>query len=369
MSRSLPETAFSSFRIFSHFLPVLLISIIAVGCGKEQEEKLTNKDIYLYQGSDRDEKLIANAKKEGAVNIYTSMQERDLSPLTEAFERKYGIKTRNWRASPEKVVQRVGIEEKADRYEVDVVEMRGQEMEMLYRQDFLEEFYSSQFRDIAPEAFPKHKHYVPDRLNLFVMAYNTKLVKPGQVPNSYEDLLNPKWRGKISMDSGDVEWFAAVIKGMGEAKGLDYFKKLAKLKPSMRNGHTLLAEMTASGEVPIALNAYNYSVEKLKQKEEAIDWKPLQPAFGQPGVIGLMKNAPHPYAALLFTDFILSKEGQEIIKERGRAPISRAVDTPLTKFKYQLIDSAIVLDERDKWDKLWSDLFLGGKAVQKEEEK
>src|SRR5229473_1694300 len=93
MSRSLPETAFSSFRIFSRFLPVLLISIIAVGCGKEQEKKLTNKEIYLYQDADRDQKLIANAKKEGAVNIYTTMQEKDLFPLTEAFERRYGIKT------------------------------------------------------------------------------------------------------------------------------------------------------------------------------------------------------------------------------------------------------------------------------------
>src|SRR6266849_1651738 len=135
MSRSLQETAFSSFRICFRFLLVSMISIIAVGCEKEQEKKLTNKDIYLYQSSDRDEKLIANAKKEATVNIYTSMQERDLSPLTEAFERKYGIKTGNWRASPEKVVQRVGIEDKADRHEVDVVEMRGQEMEMLYRQN------------------------------------------------------------------------------------------------------------------------------------------------------------------------------------------------------------------------------------------
>ena len=95
-------------------------------------------------------------------------------------------------------------------------------------------------------------------------------------------------------------------------------------------------------------------------------WQSLQPAFGQPSAIGVAGRAPHPHAALLFADFVLSKEGQEIIKSRNRVPISSAVDSPLKKLNYELVDPVIVLDEWDKWSKLWSQLFLGGKEVTKE---
>src|SRR5581483_4835376 len=97
-------------------------------------------------------------------------------------------------------------------------------------------------------------------------------------------------------------------------------------------------------------------------------WKPLSPTFGRPNAIGVAKRAPHPHAAMLFVDFMLSKEGQEIIKERNRVPSSNAVDSPLNKFPYQMIDPVITLDEATKWEKLWSDLFLKGQAIQKEAE-
>jgi len=301
------------------------------------------------------------------VNIYTSMQSKDSVPITEAFEKQYGIKVVLWRASPDKITQRVLIEVKAGRDDVDVLEMNGPEIERLYRENLLSEFYSPAFRDLPPAAFPKHRHYVADRLNFFVLAYNTKLVPPKQVPNSYDDLLHPRWKGKLVIEPSDFDWFASVVKSMGEEKGLDYFKKLAAMKPTMRDGHTLLAEMVASGEIPIVLTAFNHSVEKMKRKGAPVEWKPLQPAFGQPSAIGLPSKAPHPHAALLFADFLLSKEGQEIIKERGRVPASLAVDSTLNKFQYQLIDPAVILDEGSKWEKLWAELFLGGEMLVKQE--
>ena len=367
MNGKLETRFFLQYGVYG-FLIALLIGSLITACQKGEEKK-TNREIYLYEGADRDQKLVTNAKQAGVVNLYTSMQERDSGPITSAFEKKYGIKVNLWRASPEKIVQRAVIEFKADKHEVDVLEMNGPELEMIYRENLLEQFYSPAFKDIPPAAFPKHKYYAPDRINLFVIAYNTKLVKPGDVPNSYEDLLKPKWKGKLAMEPSDVDWFAAVIKGMGEQQGLDYFKKLAAMQVSMRQGHTIIAEIAASGEILIALNAYNHAVEKLKQKDATVDWKPLEPAFGRVGGIGVARNAPHPHAALLFTEYVISKEGQELIKARGRVPASLAVDSPLNKFKYELIDPVIVLDEWDKWAKLWSDLFLGGKAVKKEEEK
>lgn len=357
----------SSFFLRTTFT-VLMAGVLLAGCNNPFEKKLSNKEVYLYQGADRDQKLIEKAKKEGAVVVYTSMNLRDAVPLIEEFEKKYGIKATYWRAARDKVAQRAIIEARAERYDVDVLEMNGPEMEMVYREKILEEFHSPSFKDIPKEAFAPHKHYVADRFNFYVIAFNTKLIKPEDAPGSYEELLDPKWRRKISLEYTDVDWFASVVKGMGEEKGLAYFKKLAAMRPEIRRGHTLVAEMVASGEIPLALSVFNYAAQRLKDKGAPIEWKALEPAFGQPGAIGLAKNAPHPYAALLFADFVLSKEGQEIIKERGRVPASAAVDSPLNKFKYQVIDPGIILDEWNKWAKLWSQLFLGGKAYENAQE-
>jgi len=348
----------------ANFLLVLLVGSFIAGCGKE-EEKLSNRDIYLYQGADRDQKLIAKAKQEGTVMIYNSMLPKDLEPISQAFEKKYGIKVTSWRAFPEKVIQRALIEIKAERYQVDVLEVNGPDMEKAYQQGLLEQFYSPAFKDISAESFPKHKYYVPDRIALFVLGYNTKLVKPNEVPNSYEDLLNPKWKGKFAIDIADVDWFVAVVKAMGESKGIDYFKKMGVMQPVMLNDQTLIGEMIGSGEVLFAPNVYNQAVERLKQKGIPIEWKPLQPAFGRAGTIGLAKVAPHPNAALLLADFILSKEGQEIIRDRGRIPVNLTVDSPMSKFNYQLVDPTLSPEEREKWTKLWSELFFAQKTAEK----
>ena len=322
--------------------------------------------IYLHQGADRDHMLLAGARREGTVSVYTSMQLPDSLPLTQAFEKKHGIKVSLWRASGEKVAQRMLAEARAARFDVDVVETDGAQVEILYRENLLAPFYSPSLKDIPPEIVPAHKHYVPTRLSLYVLVYNTNLVPSNEVPKSYDDLLNPKWTGKLGLEAADVAWFAAVAKAMGKDKGLPYFRKLATVNPSIRSGHTLLAELVASGEILMAPDAHIQGVERLKRRGAPVDWRPLQPAFGQPSSVGVTRRAPHPHAALLFADFILSREGQEIIKARNRVPSSRAVDSPLNKFDYALVDPVIILDEWEQWEKQWSDLFLKGSKVKRD---
>jgi iron(III) transport system substrate-binding protein len=155
---------------------------------------------------------------------------------------------------------------------------------------------------------------------------------------------------------------------MGEEKGLAFFQKLAEAKPQIRTGHTLIAELVASGEIPLAATIYNHNAERLLVKGAPVKWKALTPTFGRPNAVAVAKRAQRPYAALLFVDFMLSLEGQTLIKERNRVPASTAVDTNLNKFPYQMIDPIVVLDEADKWEKLWSNLFLKGQAIKKESE-
>src|SRR5438132_11251968 len=160
-----------------------------------------------------------------------------------------------------------------------------------------------------------------------------------------------------------------MVKAMGEEKGLAFFRKLAAAKPEIRSGHTLMAELVASGEIPLAATIYNHNAERLVVKGAPIRWKALKPTFGRPNAIGVTRRAPHPYAALLFSDFMLSLEGQTILKERNRVPSSRAVETHLNKFPFEMIDPVITLDEADRWEKLWADLFLKGQRIQKEAER
>lgn len=326
-----------------------------------------NKSIYLYQGPDRDQQLVEKAKKEGKLVFYSTMTVPDAKALTAAFEKKYGIKVQAWRGASEKIVQRAVVEARAGRFESDVFEMDASQIEMLYREKLLEEFYVPGIKDIPANAIPKHRHYFPDRFTFFVLAYNTNLVKQADVPNSYEEVLHPKWIGKFGIEATDVVWFAAMTKSMGEKKGLAYFQKLAAMKPDMRTSHILIAELVSAGEIPMVLTAYNNNIETLKKKGAPIEWKPLQPMFGQPSAIALAKHSTRPHAALLFAEFVLSPEGQQIIKEANRVPASMAVDSPLNKFKYELIEPTIVLDEWDKWSMLWSKLFLGGKDIKKED--
>jgi len=310
---------------------------------------------------------IARAKKEGAVTLYTSMQLVDSRPLTEAFEKKYGIKVGLWRASGEKVAERAITEARGGRFDVDVIETDGAQVEIAYREKLLAPLKVPSVADVPAEILPAHGYYAPTRLTLYVMSYNTNLVAPHEVPKSYADLLQPRWAGKLALENDDVPWFASVVKAMGESQGVAYYRRLAGQKPSMRKGHTLMAEMVAAGEIEIAIDTHVQGIARIKEKGAPIEWKPLQPAFGQPSSVGVAARAPHPDAARLLAEFILSREGQEIIKARNRVPVSRAVDSPLNKFQYRLIDPAIALDEWDKWSALWSSIFLGGKAVGKGE--
>jgi len=318
----------------------------------------TNEEIYLYKGPDRDKRLVEKAKQEGKVVLYSSIILTDSIPITQAFEKKYGIKVELWRGLADKVVQRTVSEARANHHAVDVIDTNGPELEMLAREKLLSEFYSPLFEDLPPSAIPAHRQWIANRFNIWVIAYNTNKIKKEEVPKTYEDILNPKWKGKIGLEATNTEWFATLVKTWGEEKGLAYFKKLADMKPDMRKGHILLAEMISAGEIPLTLTAYNHHIEKMKNKGAPVEWIPIPPTIARPNGVGVAKHAPHPHAALLFADFLLSPDGQDLFRSMERVPSSLKVKTNLNNFPYVMVDPIVILDEWSKWDKLWEDLFL-----------
>jgi iron(III) transport system substrate-binding protein len=317
-----------------------------------------NEALFLYRGADREQRLAENARREGVVVLYTSLAPSESGPLTQAFEKKHGIKVDLWRSNSEKVAQRAITEARAGRHQVDAVETIGTDLEKMTREKLFAEFHSPHLADLLASAMPAHRGWMPDRLSYLGVAYNTRLVRRAELPPTYEGFLDPKWKGRVGLEAGDVVWLAGIVRQWGEPRGMEFFNALAQMRPDVRSGHTLLTQLVISGEIPVGLTVYSSSVEAGKRSGAPIDWLPVQPVIAQPLGIGLAKRAPHPHAALLFADFVLSPEGQGLFASLGRPPASRKVQTALGQFESVMMDPALELDESDKWERIWKALFL-----------
>jgi iron(III) transport system substrate-binding protein len=313
-----------------------------------------------YEGADREKVLAEGAKKEGEVMLYTSLVPEDLTALGAAFEKKYGVKLKTWRANSEKVLQRAVTEARAGRNDADVVETNGPQLESLYREKGLQPLRSPHLKDLMPQAVQAHGHWVGTRINMFVQSYNTNLVKKEELPRTYQDLAHPRWKGRLGIEAEDEDWFAMIIKELGEEAGLRTFREIARVNGlSVRKGHTLLAGLVASGEIPLALTTYSHGAEKMKQKGAPVEWFAIAPAIGRANGIGVVRKPAHPHAAALFVDFLLSPEGQQILQKGGYVPANLRVEDRAQKLPLKFVDPAVILDEHDKWKKHWAEIVLG----------
>lgn len=334
-----------------------VLGTTALGMSHAQGTAALTATLSALKGPERVQRLVEGAKKEGLVSIYTSMPVDDITALTSAFEQKYGVKSKVWRSGSEKILQRGLLEAKASRYEVDVFETNGPEMEVLSREKILQQSNAPGLADLIPQAIPPHREWIATRLNIFTCAYNTKLVRKEDLPKTYADLLDPKWKGKLAVEAEDSDWLAETVLKMGEEKGIALFKEIAKRNGvSVRKGHTLLANLVASGEVPLGLTLYNYKIEQMKNSGAPVDWFSLDPTVARPNGNGVARNAPHPHAALLFQDFELT-DGQAILGKRDFIPTSTKVPSNLNKMPLTFANPKTTLDDGQKWNKIYDEIF------------
>src|SRR5205085_6286876 len=156
----------------------------------------------------------------------------------------------------------------------------------------------------------------------------TNIIKRADAPTTYQDLLHPRFKGKLGIEADDANWFMSVAGALGEEKGLRLFRDIVAANGmSVRKGHTLLANLVPSGEVPLALTAYSYRIEQLKKEGAPVEIAYLPPVVSFPTGAGVFRRAPHPHAALLFEDFMLT-DGQTILAQREAVPTNPKVKTP-----------------------------------------
>ena len=316
-------------------------------------------ELAAYAGADRQQRLVEGAKKEGPLSIYTSAQSDDMGALVAGFEKKYGLKTTVWRAGSEKVLQRAVTEARGGRHTVDIIETNGPELESMSREKILVAVKSPYLSQLIPQALRPHGEWVGTRLNVFVQAYNTKLVKKEELPKTWDDLLHPRWKGRLGIEADDQDWLAGVVSELGEAKGVKLFKDIvASNGMSVRKGHTLLTQLVVSGEIPFALTVYNYKAEQLKDKGAPIEWFSIGTPIARPNGVAVIKAASNPHSAILFFDFEISEEGQKILAGRDFVPTSSKIENPFSKGPLKFVDARMMLDEYEKWTKLYEEIFL-----------
>lgn len=344
-------------KVFS-FKFLLSALLIASALPSSAADNPSIASLISYQGADRQQKLIAGAKKEGTLSIYTSISSEASQKLRTGFEEKYGIKVKLWRAGDRAVLQKIVSEGKTSLAGFDIVNIGSLEMEMLYREKALQAVKSPLANKLIPGAVAPHQQWVSTFVNVVVQAYNTDKVNKADMPKTYQDLLDSKWKGRLGIEATEQEWFYALVNNMGEEKGLKYFRELvANNSPSIRNGHSLLANLVVAGEVPLGLTVYNHSVLSAKRKGAPIDYVVLEPAIAVSFSMGISSKPKNPHAAVLFYEYMLT-DGQKIFADIDYVPTNMEVDSPFRNTKYQMVDKARFLDEFDKWNELWEDVMV-----------
>jgi len=250
--------------------------------------------------------------------LYASMNIAEAKTTIDEFEKRYPfVKVKLNRSGSEKLLTRVLTEARARKTIADVIQTVEFSMHVFNRSGLLAR-YIPPANSLYPKEFKEEGYWTTVYYNPYVIAYNTKTVAPAMVPKTYDDLLDPKWNGKLMMEGTKADWFAGMLQIMGQERGLKFMRDLARQKPMLREGHALLAQLVAAGEGAMDINIPASSVDRLKEVGAPIDWTALGVAPAIMVGIGLSTEAPHSNAAKLFINFMLSREAQKLMQGFGR---------------------------------------------------
>ena len=303
---------------------------------------------FLTNAEAASPEMIEKAKQEGSLVWYTSMNIPDSSKLIAAFNKKYPfIQVNRFRLGGGQLLQKVLSEHRAGRDIFDVVSTSGFNFYVINKKGLLTKYVSPEAKYFAEDAKDPKGLWVTLYVNTVGIGYNTGLVPPGQRPKKWEDLLHPRWKGKIAIDDEEYSWFDMVPQVMGKERGWGFLKALGNQQINFRDGHTLLAQLTVAGEYPVFL-CYVHQVERFKSLGAPIDWARTPFVINILNPIGVSSQSTHPNASRVFIDFVLSKGNQEMLVKLGRIVVRKDVETPVPKevrFVSQDISAADRIEE------------------------
>ena len=342
---------------------VVAICLLATVNGFAASAQMSDAQIALYQGSDREKVLIEGAKREGQLTFYNS--HTWFRSYVKEFEKKYPfIKVSEWRSDSKNLLSRAMAEFGSTRSLVDVIETTAEAMGVMKRNGMFQEYFTPEARYYPDDVKVKGKsglYYLGDRETYNSLGFNTTLIAANEAPKTLNDLLDPKWKAKMAIagTSTGVRWVGSTLDTLGR----EFLNKMAAQELTVQNmSGAALAGLVASGEVPLSPTIFDADVTVAKQKNAPIQWRALDPVVTTVGYSGLTSKSSHPHAALLFLDYLHGKEGQQLMMKGGLWSPRYDIGSLDQKFEKLYLDSKYSLDELEKklveWENLMRQLFV-----------
>jgi iron(III) transport system substrate-binding protein len=269
----------------------------------------------------RAETLEKEARKEGELVWYAAMASDRAGELIKAFEGKYpSLKIRFQPGGAGRQLEQLLIEHRTKKQRADIINTRRSYVGVMAKAGAVTR-YRTPLRSALRDGFTDKEGFINGiYAQPRVFLYNTRMIARDKAPQSFEDLLDPRWKEKLGMDTTDYDWLASLIDYYGRGKALEFAGRLAKQQLNLRRGPTLLAQLAVAGEFPVVVDAFPEEIMQMKNAKAPADFIFTEPlvAVKTPTTVSIASGAPHPHAAALFVDFLLSKPGQDLMANQGR---------------------------------------------------
>ena len=302
-------------------VPVFFVfQVSAVGAATPEE---TLAKINRLPPAERQAALVKEAKNEKTVVWYAPMNREDLRQFTSGFEAEYPfLKVEVLTSGPQSLLNRILTEHRAGKYNYDTLNIRSSALYTLKKANAIIRYDTPYRRGLRAGFYDKDGYFNGIWASLLVYLFNTKQVGRAQAPKSIDDLLQTQWKGKLGMDQDADDWLAALLDFYGDEKGKQIARSLGGQNLNIRKGRTLVSQLVAAGEFPVQIDAHHHEAVSLRQAGAPIDYIFPEPFIPVKSVSAFVMSSqpPHPHAAALLVDFMLSKKGQELAFRQKRWP-------------------------------------------------
>jgi iron(III) transport system substrate-binding protein len=307
---------------------VLILSGLPSAAFAQESVESTLAKLNAQPVGERQASLVKGAQSEKVVEWYATLPLELSSQLTTAFRKRYPfIDVKYTRGGGGRMVNRVITEHRAGSNKFDVLGGTSTSHEVLMKAGLIARNMTPVRKELRDGFVDADGYRVMPFTYAFVIGYNTRTVPKDQRPRSYDELLQPKWKGEIGLEAAAYEWLAALIDTMGEDKALAFARKLAAQNPRVQQGSTLLVQQMSAGEFKVLIDALHYQVENFKLQGAPVDYVVPDPLLiKDPSGLWLAKYSPHPHSAALFIDFLLSREGQQLFVQSNRLVARKDVE-------------------------------------------
>jgi ABC-type Fe3+ transport system substrate-binding protein len=321
----------------------------------------------LAQAAEPDAARLAAAQREGHLLWYTTLLEEAWAPIRQGFQQRYpGIDVQVVRAAAPLNAKKIIDEHAAGAVKADLFD--GSSTAGLLMARALVQPYISPSASTIPAQFKDPDgHWTSTVLYYMTMGYNPAMIKPADAPKTWDDLLDPKWQGKMAWSAELAPTSAQglvgnVLLSMGDEAGMAYLRRLSAQRiANIQINPRRIVSMVARQDYPIGLQVMVHHTVMAQREGQNVNWVRMEPLTATGNAIGIVKGGPHPNAARLMVDFILSESGQKLLKAADHIPSNRIVDSgfpELDDVKVRFISPVQAAQNNDKWNAVLKALFV-----------